>query len=194
MARLFTAIELGPQVRDRVATCQAELAHAVRTGERDTLRLVRSAQLHLTLVFLGEIADDRVPAIVEAMTADLPLPPFDIEFASCGIFPPHGPARVLWLGVGDGASQTRWVFDVVSDRLASVGIARERKPFVPHLTLGRWRDGAAGNPRLLLPTVGTVAVQRVSVVTLFHSRLLPQGPEHRPLAQARLSAPYVALH
>ena len=194
MARLFTAIELGPQVRERVATCQAELARAVRTAERDSLRLVRTAQLHLTLVFLGEIADDRVPAIVEAMTPDLPLPPFDIEFASCGIFPPHGPARVLWLGVGDGANQTTLVFDAVSERLELVGVPHERRPFVPHLTLGRWRDRAAGNPRLLLPKVGTVAMQRVSAVTLFHSRLLPQGPEHRALAQARLSAPYVALH
>jgi len=100
----------------------------------------------------------------------------------------------LWLGVGDGASQTRSVFDAVSERLESVGVHGERRPFVPHLTLGRWRDRAVGNPRLLLPKVGTVAVQRVSAVTLFHSRLLPQGPEHRALAQARLSAPYVALH
>ena len=71
---------------------------------------------------------------------------------------------------------------------------RERRPFAPHLTLGRWRDGAARDPRPLLPKTGAVAVQSVSAVTLFHSRLLSEGPEHRPLVQARLSGPEGALH
>ena len=194
MARLFTAIELGPQVRERVAACQADLARAVRAGGHAGLRLVRAAQLHLTLVFLGEIADAAVPGIVEVMSRELSLPPFDIEFVSCGVFPPRGPARLLWLGVGDGAVQTRHVFEAVSDRLDSAGVPREHRAFVPHLTLGRWRDRAAEDPRRLLPELGRVAVQRVSAVTLFQSRLLPGGPEHRRLAQARLSAPYVALH
>ena len=194
MARLFTAIELGPQVRERVASRQAELAQALRTGGFEGLRLVRAEQLHLTLVFLGEIADARVPDIVAVMTADLPLPAFDIEFAHCGVFPPHGPPRVLWLGVDGGAGHARSVFEAVAERLESGGGPRERRPFVPHLTLGRWRGAPPGDPTLILRKVGTVAVQRASAVTLFHSRLLPRGPEHRPLAQARLAAPFAALH
>jgi len=194
MARLFTAIELGPEVRERIAACQAELASAVGGGRGDGLRLVRAAQLHLTLVFLGEIGDARVPAIVEAMTADLSMPSFDIEFASCGVFPPHGQARVLWLGVGRGDRETATLFETVSDRLETVGVPRERRPFAPHLTLGRWRDRVTRDPRPLLPEIGSVAVQRVSAVTLFHSRLLSQGPEHRTLAQARLTGPALALH
>jgi 2'-5' RNA ligase len=189
MARLFTAIELGAEVRERIAACQAELASAVSGSRSDRLRLVRAAQLHLTLVFLGEIADARVPAIVDAMTGDLPMPPFEIEFASCGVFPQHGPARVLWLGVGKGAGQTTSLFEMVSERLETAGVRRERRPFAPHLTLGRWRDRAARDPRPVLPDVGVVAVQHIAAVTLFHSRLLPPGPEHRPLARARLSGP-----
>ena len=194
MARLFTAIELDAGARERIAACQAELATAIGGDRSGRLRLVRAAQLHLTLVFLGEIADARIPAVIEAMTVDLAMPPFDIEFASCGVFPPHGPARVLWLGVRDGAPETTLLFDLVSERLEKVGVPRERRPFAPHLTLGRWRDGAARDPRLLLPETGAVAVQSVSAVTLFHSRLLSEGPEHRPLAQARLSGPEGALH
>ena len=194
MARLFTAIELDAEPRERIATCQAELATAIGGGRNDRLRLVRAAQLHLTLVFLGEIADPQIPAVVEAMTTDLPMPPFEIEFASCGVFPPHGPARVLWLGVSDGARETTLLFELVSQRLETVGVPRERRPFAPHLTLGRWRDGAGRDPRPLLPETGAIAVQRVSSVTLFHSRLLPEGPEHRRLAQARLSGPDGPLH
>jgi len=194
MARLFIAIELGAEARERIAACQAELASAIGAGTSDRLRLVRAAQLHLTLVFLGEIADARVPAIVEAMTADLPMPSFEIEFAACGVFPPHGPARVLWLGVRGGAPKTTLLFELVSERLETAGVPRERRPFAPHLTLGRWRDRAARGPRPHLPEIGVVAMQRVSAVTLFHSRLLPQGPEHHALARTRLSEPSLALH
>jgi 2'-5' RNA ligase len=194
MARLFTAIELDAEARDSIAAYQARLASAVGGGGSDALRLVRPAQMHLTLVFLGEIADARIPAVVGALTTELPMPPFEIEFASCGVFPPHGPARVLWLGIRNGARETRALFDLVSERLETVGVSRERRPFAPHLTLGRWRHGAARNPRPLLPETGPVAVQGVSAVTLFHSRLLPQGSDHRRLAQARLSGPGVALH
>ena len=194
MARLFTAIELDAEARERIAACQAELATAIGGDRSGRLRLVRAAQLHLTIVFLGEIADARIPAVVEAMTLNLAMPPFDIEFASCGVFPPHGPARVLWLGVGDGARETTLLFELVSERLEKVGVLRQRRPFAPHLTLGRWRDGAARDPRPLLPETGVVAVQSVSAVTLFHSRLLSEGPEHRRLAQARLSRPQSALH
>ena len=49
------------------------------------------------------------------------MPSFEIEFASCGMFPPHGPARVLWLGVrvapGDHS-----LFEMVSERLDVVGV------------------------------------------------------------------------
>jgi len=194
MARLFTAIELDADVRDRIAACQARLAGAMSGGRSGGLRLVRAAQMHLTLVFAGEIGDAQVPAVVAAMTADLPMLSFEIEFASCGVFPQHGPARVLWLGVRRGAGETASLFEMVSERLVAVGVPRERRPFTPHLTLGRWRDGAPRDPGALLPEIGAVAVQRVSAVTLFHSRLLPHGPEHRPLARTRLSGPAVALH
>jgi 2'-5' RNA ligase len=193
MARLFTAIELDPGVRETIVGRQTELARALDSANTG-LRLVRPAQLHLTLVFLGEVEEARVPAIVRTMSADLPIAPFEIEFASCGVFPPRGPARVLWLGIDRGARQVTALFDAVSERLQQVGVPRETRPFSPHLTLGRWRDRGARIRSAALPDVGLVARQRVESVTLFHSRLLPQGPEHTPLAHARLSGPASPLN
>jgi RNA 2',3'-cyclic 3'-phosphodiesterase len=185
MARLFTAVELEPEIRDRIADVQSRMARSLDTG-RTGLRLVRPAQLHLTLVFLGEIEDSRVPAVVAAMSDDLPVATFDIEFSTAGVFPPRGPARVLWIGVRRGARELTRLFDAVSDRLTSVGLPRETRPFAPHLTLGRWRDRGAKLRPSVLPDIGTVGVQTVSSVTLFRSRLLPEGPEHSVLAHAPL--------
>ncbi|MBS1820324.1 MAG: RNA 2',3'-cyclic phosphodiesterase [Acidobacteria bacterium] len=192
MARLFTAIELTGATRDAVAAEQRRLTGALRSSGGRDLRMVRAPQLHLTLVFLGEVAEDRVPTITEAMGRDLPCEPFSLSFAGAGVFPPRGPARVLWLGVAEGAAQVVRLFDLVSDRLAAVGVPRETRVFAPHLTIGRWRE--RGPSRLSLPEVGTIATEPVSVVTLFHSRLLAAGPEHTAIAHARLAGGGRGVH
>jgi 2'-5' RNA ligase len=188
MARLFTAVDLGPETRRLIAAEQSALARVLTSSRGERLRLVRPPELHLTLVFIGEVADERMPVLVDAMNADIGMPAFDVEFGSCGVFPPEGPARVLWLGVRRGATELVRLFDLVADRLATAGIPRERRPFAPHLTLGRWRERGPSRVRLQLPEVGRVAVEHVSSVTLFHSRLLPGGPEHTAIARARLAA------
>src|SRR5581483_11051610 len=99
MARLFTAIELAAGTRAAIVSRQAEIAARLRhAGDRD-LRLTGAEQLHLTLVFIGEVDEARVPAVAEALAPAIPVTPFAIEFGACGTFPPGGPPRVLWLGV-----------------------------------------------------------------------------------------------
>jgi 2'-5' RNA ligase len=190
MARLFTAIELEPGVRAEVAEYQALCAS--RLGDPG-LRLVRSSQLHLTLVFLGEVEDSHVPGLRDAMALDLPCAPFTLAFGGWGVFPDRGPARVLWLGVEQGSPDVQALFEAVSTRLESVGAHGERRPFRPHLTLGRWRESSK-SPKPELPPTGTVGVQRVTSVTLFHSQLLRGGSTHAPIARAALAGADPAVH
>jgi RNA 2',3'-cyclic 3'-phosphodiesterase len=186
MARLFTAIELSEAVRSAVAARQAAIMASLRAaGDRD-LRLVTPAQLHLTLVFIGEVPDDRVAALSDAIAEDIPLAPFDLEIGMPGIFPPQGTPRVLWLAVARGASELVRVHELVAGRLEARGVPREQRPYQPHLTIGRWRDRAPARLRHALVTGGAVPVQRVEAVTLFRSRLGPGGAEHTPLVRARL--------
>ncbi len=190
MARLFTAIELEPSVRAAVADHQAQCARQLRDPG---FRLVRPSQLHLTLVFMADVDAQRVPALSDVMNLALPCAPFTLAFGGWGVFPPRGPARVLWLGVEYGNAEVQALFDAVTARLASAGIPGERRSFAPHLTLGRWRESSR-SPRPNLPPTGTVGVQRVTSVTLFHSRLLPAGSEHTVLARAPLAGAEPAVH
>ena len=189
MARLFTAIDLEPGVRAEVAEHQALCASRLRDPG---FRLVRTSQLHLTLVFIGEVEDSRVPGLRDAMALDLPCAPFTLAFGGWGVFPERGPARVLWLGVEQGSPNVQALFAAVTTRLASVGITGERR-FKPHLTLGRWREPGR-SPRPDLPPAGTVGVQRVTSITLFHSQLLPAGPVHTAIARAALAGADAAVH
>ena len=187
MARLFTAIELGEVVREAVVARQAVIAAALRAaGDRD-LRLVKPAQLHLTLVFIGEVPEDRVPALTAALADPIPVPPFDLEIGMPGVFPPQGTPRVLWLSVARGASELVRVNDVVATRLEALGIPRERRPYAPHLTIGRWRERAPARLRHAVVPGGSVPADRVEAVTLFRSHLGPGAPEHTPLVRARLT-------
>ncbi len=147
-----------------------------------------AAQLHLTLVFIGEVADPGVPSIVDALSQEIPIPPFEADFSGWGMFPPRGAPRVLWCGISRGTKQLAALHEEVATRLESVGIARESRAYHPHLTLGRWRDGASPRLREALPAPALVATEQVQRVTLFRSRLGPGGAEHTPLARAPLAA------
>ncbi|MBI3493695.1 MAG: RNA 2',3'-cyclic phosphodiesterase, partial [Acidobacteria bacterium] len=99
--RLFVAVDLTDEARRAVAAEQKRLVAGLGAAA-DSIRWVQPDQMHLTLVFLGEVDDARVPAVVEMCHRPLDTRPFELEFAGIGVFPPRGAPRALWIGVGDG--------------------------------------------------------------------------------------------
>src|SRR5439155_22126101 len=94
MIRLFVAIRMPAKVQRALAAEQRRLA-AAGVG----LRWVRPESIHLTLVFLGNVAAERVPAIEAAMqAAAAEAPPLRLAVRGLGCFPPRGAPRVLWAG------------------------------------------------------------------------------------------------
>ncbi|MGC4080553.1 MAG: RNA 2',3'-cyclic phosphodiesterase [Vicinamibacterales bacterium] len=187
MPRLFTAIELDPPVRAAVAARQWDLSRHFDESGVAPPRMVRPEQMHLTLVFLGDVAAPRVEVVEDVMAKPLPINPFEIAIDGVGVFPPSGRAQVLWFGIARGSAEVRRLFEAVARRLEDVGIPRERRPFSPHLTVGRWRERGPLRVPVRDADRSTIAVQHVSSATLFSSRLLPGGAEHTVLARAPLA-------
>jgi RNA 2',3'-cyclic 3'-phosphodiesterase len=186
--RLFTAIDIGDEARAAIATEQTTIVRALGDAAR-SLRLVRPEHIHLTLVFVGEVAEDRALAIAEAMRAPFPVAPFLLAFGGLGVFPPRGAPRVMWLGVVDGAADAIELQALVADRLAPLGVEKDARPFRPHLTLARWREGRRSErPRLAEPAT-PIARRKVEAVTLYQSRLASAGPTYTALARATLTRP-----
>lgn len=97
---------------------------------------------HLTLLFLGRVLEERVPALVAAVgPAVAPTPPMTLRLAGGGRFGSVRRPQVAWAGL-DG--DVRPLVDLAG-RLAgaarSLRLPVEDRPFRPHLTLGRWRPG-----------------------------------------------------
>ena len=185
--RLFVAIDLDENAREAIGAEQRRLMHALGTVR--SLRWVRPADMHLTLAFLGETDQSRAQAIVGAMGAALAATPFVIAFTGLGVFPPRGAPSVLWIGVGAGRHELIAVERAVADRLERAGVARERRPYHPHLTLARWRESRPSDRQRALahaPT-GAIARARIAGATLYQSRLSPAGPTYTALTHANLA-------
>src|SRR4051794_27610876 len=99
--RLFVAVDLSDEARQRVAVEQKRMAEALKSDR--SLRWVKPEQAHLTLVFLGNVDALVVPAVIDALGRDVGKPAFDMVLDGVGIFPPHRAPRVLWLGISAGA-------------------------------------------------------------------------------------------
>jgi 2'-5' RNA ligase len=164
--RLFVALDLDDDARLAIAALQQRVAKALEADR--SIKAVDPAHMHLTLAFLGEIAERDVPAIVDALSTSIGVDPFAAVFQGLGVFPPRGAPRVLWLGVAEGSDEIVEVQRVVARRLEVLGVALEPRPFHPHLTLARWRTSRpADRPRALSVESRAVAGMNVDHVTLY---------------------------
>jgi 2'-5' RNA ligase len=184
--RLFVAADLDDGARAAVAAAVTRfrtLAELARPGAAHSVRWVDVRNLHLTLHFLGEIEEGRVPSLKAVLAPALDLEPPRIRLAGWGVFPAKGAARVIWLGVAAGADALRAAHTALGQRLRSAGMTLESRPFSPHLTVGRvkmpsgpdWGRLAGGRPP------DPVCEWALHACTLFQSHLSPAGPAYRAL-------------
>jgi 2'-5' RNA ligase len=176
--RSFIAIELSEEAKKGLAGLKKEL-------EKDEHRFVKWVDprgIHLTLKFLGNIPSERVTEITEAMgKAVQGISPFCLEVSGLGAFPSLKQARVLWVGIGGELDQLSTLQQNIDSVLAALGFAREERPFVPHLTLARVREGASlPERRSFGELVGSAAFEdkypiEVEAVRLMRSQLTPAG-------------------
>jgi RNA 2',3'-cyclic 3'-phosphodiesterase len=185
--RLFVAVDLDDEARAAIATEQQRL-RALAAGE-SAIRWVRPEQMHMTLVFLGEVDSARAGEVVGAMSRSVEQAAFDLTFAGFGAFPPRGAPRAFWIGVAAGQTELRALQETLSKRIAALGIAIEARQFSPHLTLARWKmSRPADRSRMLTSTHDRIVARtRIDRATLYQSRLSSAGSTYVELARATLS-------
>lgn len=169
--RLFVAIPLPPPVREQLADLYEPVRGVVWT---------RSEQLHLTLRFLGDVECSLLEPI-EAALGRVRVEPFVLPVGGTGSFPPTGPARVLWAGVGRGHTRLHQLRQQVDDALLSTGLPFDVKTFHPHVTLGRVKSGVA--PGAIAEFLKRrrkfeAAPFRAEAIHLYASELRPSGAMH----------------
>ncbi len=171
--RLFIAVELSESIKQSLVTIQQQLA-----GWPRAIRWTQWEQMHLTLKFLGEEPDDEVQAVCQVTaTVAQQAQPFQLELTRCGCFPARGDVRVIHMGVRDGANKLGHCRDLCENAFERLGFSREHRPFTPHLTLGRVRNGkTVGRLREAVEEVAPpTGSQRVDAIFVVRSELTRAG-------------------
>ncbi len=172
---------------------------AARINERlrspeDDVAWVRRENMHYTLRFLGELDEDAVARVIAAARAAATgRPAFGARLGAPGAFPSAHRARVLWLGLAEGAELLVALAASVERSLVERGFAAAERGFSPHLTLGRVRrreqDWTARLSAITSePGAGSAPVFTVDRVAVVQSTLSPGGSIYRVCAEAALAA------
>ena len=182
--RLFVACEVPEDVKESIGIVIDDL----RSKSGNDVRWIRPDGVHVTLKFLGEVPVKRLPAIKLAIQeAVVGHSPFELEFSNIGTFGGREGLRLMWVGVAGDVLRLEALVRAVNAALKVVGFEPERRPFRPHLTLGRVRDEIGTRRRAQIEVeVGKSQVPQTSwrtmQVSLMRSRLTTQGAMYDVLA------------
>lgn len=183
--RTFIAIELNNETQNSLAKIQSQL----RTSGAD-VKWVEPKNIHLTLKFLGDIDTDligEIKNVVEDLANNHQK--FTATIKELGGFPNTRSPRVIWVGIQEGKENTSSIVMDLENNISKLGIPKENRDFLSHITLGRVRSPINRlkltellNKNKNIPTLIFV----VEKITLFKSTLTPRGPIYEAIAEVIL--------
>ncbi|WP_375192933.1 RNA 2',3'-cyclic phosphodiesterase [Marinobacter sp.] len=178
MPRLFFGLEIPPAIKERLLSVQAPIAGA---------KWQNAGQLHLTLLFLGAVDDDQVPAVC-ASARVVQQAQFWLAVSGLGCFGQPQSPRNLWAAVAP-TEPLGMLHDTLMGRIQAPARPSERRAFRPHITLARFKR-QAGSVKALLDQYGNAAFGHFPVdeFCLFESRRGPSGSVYSVLERFPLGA------
>ena len=186
--RTFIAIELPEEVREYLEARQEDLARA--GGD---VKWVRPDNIHLTLVFLGNVPIEEIGAVAAAVGgAAASMEPIRLRAGGVGCFPPRGRPRVVWIGIEEPTGALARLQGAVAGATARFAEKPERREYKAHLTVGRVRGGRGAEE--LSEAVAALADAEgpefeAAEVVIFESVLAREGPTYMPLARIPFGTP-----
>lgn len=174
MIRLFVGIELPGDLRDTLSMLERGIPGA---------RWVDADNFHITLRFIGAVAEDEADDIDAALSA-LRYAPFSLSLAGVGHFGKLRKARSVWAGVtpAEALSHLR---SKVESAIVRAGFPAEERRFRPHVTLARIKGETGHHVANFLSEHGDFrsAPFVVQSFSLFQSRLTRYGAMYEPLCR-----------
>jgi RNA 2',3'-cyclic 3'-phosphodiesterase len=175
MKRIFIAADISTEARrkvsDYIETLRKEFTD-IRVGWD------KPEKLHLTLKFLGDTDEkylSKLIIIVENISSEISN--FKLKIAETGVFPNAKNPRILWIDVKDEAGNLAKINSLLEAECERIGFAKEKRKFVPHLTIGRIREPqtAQNLARKHLENNFAPVEFDISEIVIYESKLLPTG-------------------
>jgi len=186
MKRIFVAVDISVQARSKAAAYIETLRNEFREVR---VGWDKPEKLHLTLKFLGDAGENQLETlnkIVREIAGKISK--FNVQIAETGVFPNARSARVLWIDVKDKAENLAKINNLLEAECAKIGFEREKRKFVPHLTIGRIREpnraGELANKHL--ENKFEPVEFEVSEIVIYESKLLPTGSVYSVVSKHEL--------
>ena len=125
--RIFLAIELSAELRSRLGELQDDLRQRLRAA-----RWVPTANLHLTVRFVGEVTVERVEILRRSLLGPIrSAPSFELALRGLGCFPNVRRPRVLWVGVEPVDPSLLELPQSLENAFRRQGFGKDARPFRP---------------------------------------------------------------
>jgi len=200
MIRAFLSVELSEPLRTNLANIHVELKQRLGRELSKGVRIswVQPTSLHLTVKFLGDIDEQLVEpmqqAIENVLRGHLAV---EIPLNRLGVFPRLQQPRILWIGPseqwekGQDAVRLASLHRAIDDCCSSLNLAPDTRPLSPHLTLARIKEGGRDFGQILarsglLDKPVAVGLMAVKFITLMKSELKPTGSVYTKLWEAKI--------
>ncbi len=185
--RCFIALRISDEIRKNLTLCQTRL----KDGDNVSFKCVNSKNIHLTLLFLGDVLKTSIPDIED--TIDEAAKNFGcFEFSADGIdfFGRKARPRIIWAGIRNGRDELIQLQNRLAIAMRGIGMMVEDRTYTPHITLGRIRSMRKAEElikRMSAENESRFGTVQCKEVLLFRSILRPNGAEHIVLHRTELS-------
>jgi len=173
--RTFIAINLNPEIKEYLTSLQTNL-----NVPETKIKWVEKNNLHLTMKFLGYISLEQTELIKsELKKIANRCSPFIIRLSSnIGVFPTYKMPRIIWVGIKEGISELKELYNSIENKLSNKGFPRENKDFSGHITIGRVKfiRDKTNFIQILKRIEVNNFTQEVGSIDLMESKLTPSGP------------------
>jgi len=176
MVRAFVALELSDEIRLQLSESQILLKQC-----RARMTWVEPRNIHITVKFLGEVENTKIPDVKAALTS-IAFEPFSISTGTITVNDPRRPFTV-WCGIEDKGRGSD-LLHRLDDVLVPLEFIREKRRFTPHATVARVkRFDPSMMEALKSLSERTYGSCMVTGMKLKKSTLAPQGPIYEDLLE-----------
>lgn len=183
--RAFIAIKLPGFIKEN-------LQNAQKIMRKNNLKAKYTSHknMHLTLKFLGNVDNDLLPKIKDILTECTQYAkPVKLSLKGAGAFPNIRFPKIVWAGIKGEIQKLETLHAMLEQKLSNFGIPREKRKFHGHLTLARLKKNKLTAQRFerVIQQIGKFESHQFKAdrLTLFQSRLMPEGPIYTEFFSAK---------
>jgi RNA 2',3'-cyclic 3'-phosphodiesterase len=184
MKRLFIALKVEPEEH------LLKMVSSLKSGLRnDSVNWTSLGNIHITLAFLGDTEEKKINPLCSILKETCTgFGGFQLILKGSGVFRNISDPRIIWTGIA-ASEKLIHLGECIVNGLKTIGIKLDRRPFNPHLTLGRIKhltDASALEGLIKQFKNSEFQIIPVTEVILYESILSQSGPVYKPVSSFKL--------